>query len=137
VVAACIVLLLTGLISSACAAPVVIEYYHLKGCPDCDRFKPLMSELEHDLGGSISLTYTDVGTPEGLDRWQQHGFHEIPAVVVDGTFKIPKEEITEENLRAAIEQSLAGAEPQENSAPINRDIPFAFSWASSPGSRPA
>jgi len=52
---------------------------------------------------------------------------EVPAVVVDGTFKIPKEEITGENLRTAIEQSRAGAEPLENSPPINWDIPFAYS----------
>ena len=52
---------------------------------------------------------------------------EVPAVVVNGTVKIPKEEITDENLRAAIEQSRAGAEPQENSLPINWNIPLAYS----------
>jgi cytochrome c biogenesis protein CcdA len=64
---------------------------------------------------------------DGWERWNAYAFLEVPAVVVDGTVKIPKEEITEESLRAAIEQSLAGAEPQENSPPINWNIPFAFS----------
>lgn len=59
-----------------------------------------------------------------MERVQE--FFEVPAVVVDGTFKIPKEEITGENLRTAIEQSRAGAEPQEDSLPINWDIPFAY-----------
>lgn len=68
-----------------------------------------------------------MGTTEGLDWWQQHGFHEIPAVVVNSTIKIPGGEITEENVRAAIEQSRAGAEPQENPPPINWNIPLAYS----------
>ena len=115
------------MISYAGAAPIPIEYYYLDGCTACDQVKPLIAEVESDLGDSISLEYVDVGTTEGLDRWQQHGFHEIPAVVVNSTIKIPGGEITEENVRAAIEQSRAGAEPQENPPPINWNIPLAYS----------
>ncbi|HOI58415.1 MAG TPA: cytochrome c biogenesis protein [Methanoculleus sp.] len=125
-IAACI-FLLAGMISYAGAAPIPIEYYYLDGCTACDQVKPLIAEVESDLGDSISLEYVDVGTTEGLDRWQQHGFHEIPAVVVNSTIKIPGGEITEENVRAAIEQSRAGAEPQENPPPINWNIPLAYS----------
>jgi cytochrome c biogenesis protein CcdA len=115
------------MISYAGAAPIPIEYYYLDGCTACDQVKPLIAEVESDLGDSISLEYVDVGTTEGLDWWQQHGFHEIPAVVVNSTIKIPGGEITEENVRAAIEQSRAGAEPQENPPPINWNIPLAYS----------
>jgi len=125
-IAACI-FLLAGMISYAGAAPIPIEYYYLDGCTACDQVKPLIAEVESDLGDSISLEYVDVGTTEGLDWWQQHGFHEIPAVVVNSTIKIPGGEITEENVRAAIEQSRAGAEPQENPPPINWNIPLAYS----------
>ena len=127
VVAPCIILLLIGLISHAGAVPITIEYYYLEGCSDCDYIKPLITGIEHDLGEAVSLTYVDVRTPEGLECFRHYGFAEVPAVVVNGTFKIPKEEITEESLRAAIEQSLAGAEPQEDSPPINWNIPFAYS----------
>ena len=48
-------------------------------------------------------------------------------MVVNSTIKIPGGEITEENVRAAIEQSRAGAEPQENPPPINWNIPLAYS----------
>jgi len=124
---ACLILFLAGLIPYAGATSVPIEYYHLEGCYVCDRVQPLMTGIENDLGDLISLKYVDVGTTEGLDRWQQRGFHEIPAVVVNGTVRIPRDEITEENVRAAIEQSRAGAEPQENPPPINWDIPLAYS----------
>ena len=127
VIAPCTILLLIGLISHAGAVPITIEYYYLEGCSDCDHIKPLITGIERDLGASVSLTYVDVRTPEGLECFRHYGFLEVPAVVVNGTFTIPKEEITGENLRTAIEQSRAGAEPQENSPPINWDVPFAYS----------
>ena len=96
-------------------------------CPDCKLTDPLIADLESTYDGALTIEWIDVETVDSWERWNAYAFLEVPAVVVDGTFKIPKEEITEESLRAAIEQSLAGAEPQENSPPINWNIPFAFS----------
>jgi cytochrome c biogenesis protein CcdA len=96
-------------------------------CPDCKLTDPLIADLEGSYDGALAIEWIDVETVDGWERWNAYAFLEVPAVVVDGTVKIPKEEITEESLRAAIEQSLAGAEPQENSPPINWNIPFAFS----------
>ncbi|WP_214020310.1 cytochrome c biogenesis CcdA family protein [Methanoculleus sp.] len=127
VIAPCIILLLIGLVSHAGAVPITLEYYYLEGCSDCDHVKPLITEIERDLGESVSLAYLDVRTPEGLARFRHHGFTEVPAVVVNGAVRIPKEEITEENIRAAIEQSLSGTEPEAGLLAINWDIPFAYS----------
>jgi cytochrome c biogenesis protein CcdA len=87
----------------------------------------MIAEIALDFRVPVSLEYVDVGTPEGLDRLRQHGFHEIPAVVVNGTIKILKEEITEEGVRVAIERSLSGTEPEDNSSSINWNIPLAYS----------
>lgn len=125
--APCIILLLIGLVSHAGAASVAIEYFYLEGCSDCDQVKPLLAEIEHDLSSSVSLTYIDVRTSEGLERFRHYGFVEVPAVVVNGTVKIPKEEIAEESVRVAIERSLSRTELEDNSSPINWNIPFAYS----------
>lgn len=128
VIAVCLILLLTGLVSCADATPVPVEYYYLDGCSVCDRVKPLIAGIENDFGDSVSLEYVDVGTSEGTNRLRQDGFHEIPAVVVNGTVRIPREEITEENVRAAIEQSRAAdTGQQEDPSPINWNIPLAYS----------
>ncbi len=104
-----------------------LEYYHMDRCPDCKLTDPLIADLESAYDGALAIEWIDVETVDGWERWNAYAFLEVPAVVVDGTFKIPKEEITKESLRAAIEQSLAGAEPQENSPPIEWDIPLAYS----------
>ncbi|WP_265581716.1 cytochrome c biogenesis protein [Methanofollis aquaemaris] len=122
-----LILFLTYLIHCAGASPLTIEYYSIEGCSDCDLVKPLIEDIECDLDESVSVTYIDVRTPEGLDRWRQYGFREVPAVVVDGNTKIPKDEITEERIRAAIEQSFSGIEPKENLPTINWNIPLAYS----------
>ncbi|MDN7013708.1 cytochrome c biogenesis protein [Methanoculleus sp. FWC-SCC3] len=114
-------------IPAAAASTVSLEYYHMDRCSDCRFIDPLIADLEGAYDGALTIEWIDVETVEGWERWNAYAFLEVPAVVVDGTVKIPKEEITEESLRAAIEQSLAGEQPQENSPPINWDIPFAYS----------
>ncbi len=111
----------------AAASTISLEYYHMDRCPDCKLTDPLIADLEGSYDGALAIEWIDVETVDGWERWNAYAFLEVPAVVVDGTVKIPKEEITKGSLRAAIEQSLAGAEPQENSAPINWNIPFAYS----------
>ena len=111
----------------AATTTVSLEYYHMDRCPDCKLTDPLIADLEGAYDGILAIEWIDIETLEGWERWNAYEFLEVPAVVVDGTFKIPKEEITGENLRTAIEQSRAGAEPLENSPPINWDIPFAYS----------
>ena len=96
-------------------------------CPDCILTDPLIADLESTYDGALTIEWIDVETVDSWERWNAYAFLEVPAVVVNGTVTIPKEEITDENLRAAIEQSLAGAEPQENSPPINWNIPLAYS----------
>ena len=111
----------------AAATTVSLEYYHMDRCPDCELTDPLIADLEGAYDGVLAIEWIDVETVDGWERWNAYEFLEVPAVVINGAIKIPKEEITEENLRAAIEQSLAGAEPQEDSPPINWDIPLAYS----------
>lgn len=123
----CLIIVIEGLISCASAAPINIEYYSINGCSVCEHFKPLMTDIEHDYGTLISVTYIDVHTSESLERWRQYGFLEVPAVVVNGTIKIPREEITEEHVRAAIEQSLSGNEHKTSPHVIDWNIPLAYS----------
>ena len=128
VVITCMIIFLIGLIPSAGAAPVEIEYYYLKDCSDCDHIKSLITGMECDLGSSIAVMYIDVRTPDGLDRFRWHGFHEVPAVVVNGTIQIPKEELTEENIRVAIERVHSETDMGETPSDIDWDVPLAYSF---------
>ena len=114
-------------IPAVVASTIPLEYYHMDRCPDCKLTDPLIADLEGAYDGALTIEWIDVETVDSWERWNAYAFLEVPAVVVNGTVTIPKEEITDENLRAAIEQSRAGAEPQENSLPINWNIPLAYS----------
>lgn len=127
IVAVAVAMVLIGLIPLAGASVIHVEYFHTSRCSECELTYPIIADLKGAYGSTLNVEEIDVNTPDGWERWHQYAFLEVPAVVVAGTVKIPKEEIAEKNLRAAIEQSLAGAEPQENSPPINWDIPLAYS----------
>jgi len=114
-------------IPAVATSTIPLEYYHMDRCPDCKLTDPLIADLEGSYDGALAIEWIDVETVDGWERWNAYEFLEVPAVVVGGIVKIPKEEITEENLRAAIEQTRAGEQPQENSPPINWNIPLAYS----------
>jgi cytochrome c-type biogenesis protein len=105
---------------------VPVEYYYMDGCSDCDHVKPLIAEVDQNLSGTISITYIDVGTPEGLELWQQYGFLEVPALVINGTIKIPKEEINQNRLETEIQRCLTGEETKENDLSVDWSIPLAY-----------
>ena len=86
----------------AATTTVSLEYYHMDRCLDCKLTDPLIADLEGAYDGILAIEWIDVETLEGWERWNAYEFFEVPAVVVDGTFKIPKEEITGENLRVTI-----------------------------------
>ncbi len=127
IVVVTVVIGLIGLVTIAGASSIHMEYFHVSQCSACELTDPIIVGLERTYDNTLIVERIDVNTPDGWKRWRQYDFIEVPAVVINGAIKIPKEEITVENLRVAIEQSLAGAEPQESSPPIDWDIPFAFS----------
>ena len=120
------IILFTGLIPCASAVPVTVEYYYMDGCSDCDHVKPLIAEVGQNFSGAVSITYIDVGTPEGLEHWQQYGFLEVPALVVNGTVKIPKEEINQKRLETEIQRCLTGKKTTENDLSVDWNIPLAY-----------
>jgi cytochrome c biogenesis protein CcdA/glutaredoxin-related protein len=89
------------LVSSSSAQPIDVEYFYQIGCPDCKVTAPIIDLIESEYE-NVNITRTDVMVAEGLDRWKVYGFREVPAVVVNNETLIPKEEITEENMRAVI-----------------------------------
>ncbi|WAI01074.1 urease accessory protein UreH domain-containing protein [Methanogenium organophilum] len=115
-------------ISTVGASTIFLEYYHMDRCSDCKITDPLIADLENAYDGTLTIEWIDTGTLEGWERWKPHGFLEVPAVVVNGTIKIPKEEITEENIRAAIERALSETDRGEIPSDIDWDIPLAYSF---------
>ena len=127
IVAVAVAMVLIGLIPLAGASAIHVEYFHASRCSECELTYPIIADLKGVYGPALNVEEIDVNTPDGWEQWHQYGFLEVPAVVVNGTVTIPKEEITEENVRAAIEQFLSGTEPETDPPTINWDIPFAYS----------
>jgi cytochrome c-type biogenesis protein len=114
-------------IPAAAVSAISLEYYHMDRCPDCMSTDPLIADLDGAYDGILTIEWIDVETEEGWERWNTYGFLEVPAVVVNGTITIPKDDITEERVRAAIEQSFSETKPGASTPAINWDIPLAYS----------
>lgn len=123
------------------AEPVSIQYFHQKGCHDCEITDPIVDRIESQYNNGIIITQIETSTVDGFNQWNKYGFLEVPAIVINNETKVPKEEITEEKLKTLIDEHLAEEEniteytteeatrkEQENEY-INTDLnlPFAYS----------
>jgi len=126
-VVACIIYLLLLPIPSASAEGIFVEYFHMEECPDCEKTDPLILNLETTYGGNIIVSWTNVDTTEGWEKWSTYSFIEVPAIVINNETKIPKDEITEDNLRSIIAVYLAGGKPDNELLSTEWSIPLAYS----------
>lgn len=119
------VLLLLSIPASA-AQPLYIEYFHQTGCHDCEITDPIIEQIEKQYE-NIEIVRIDVINSEGFNQWNQYGFIEVPAVVINNETKIPKEELTEEKLRLSIERYLKDNKPEKQYINSDLNLPFAYS----------
>lgn len=113
-------------IPTTCAQPVSIEYFHQTGCHDCVRTDPIIDKIEKQYE-DIEIVRIDVIDIDGFNRWNQYGFIEVPAVVINNVTKIPKEEITEENLKLLITEHIETSNPKNEYINSDLNLPFAYS----------
>lgn len=130
------------LIPMACANSITVQYFHQKGCHDCEITDPIVDRIETQYkNNTIIISKIETSTVDGFNQWNKYGFLEVPAIVMNNETKVPKEEITEEKLKTLIDEHLAEEEniteytteeatrkEQENEY-INTDLnlPFAYS----------
>ncbi|WP_235271230.1 cytochrome c biogenesis protein, partial [Methanosarcina mazei] len=124
----------------ACAEPVTIQYFHQKGCHDCEITDPIVDRIEAQYENMV-ISKIETSTADGFNQWNKYGFLEVPAIVINNETKIPKEEITEEKLKTLIDEYLVEEEniteytteevtrKEQEIEYINTDLnlPFAYS----------
>lgn len=99
---------LSFLMPVAYANPITIQYFHQKGCHDCEIADPIVDQIEAQYkDNNIVIINIETSTTDGFNQWNKYGFVEVPAIVINNEIKIPKEEITEEKLRTSIDGYLA------------------------------
>lgn len=123
-----------------CAEPVTIQYFHQKGCHDCEITDPIVDRIEAQYENMV-ISKIETSTADGFNQWNKYGFLEVPAIVINNETKIPKEEITEEKLKTLIDEYLVEEEniteytteevtrKEQEIEYINTDLnlPFAYS----------
>ena len=107
---------------------VYVEYFYLPGCPDCEKTDPIIERIEEEYGDAIIVEWVDVSSWDGWERWKQYNFTEVPAVVVNHEYRIPKGEISYEKLKEVIDMYLYGGEQEETSEDLN-GIPLLLSFS--------
>lgn len=128
------VLCLTTIILSTLVQPVLadekirIDFFYSSGCSDCEEKEPIIDEIEQEYANKIVVYRKDISMDERyMDQWINHGFFDIPAIVVNNKTKIPKEEITKKHLQEVIEAYLSGNETENNQSQ-RVHIPFLGSF---------
>ena len=107
---------------------VYVEYFYLPGCLDCEKTDPIIERIENEYGDAILVEWVDVSTREGWERWKQYNFTEVPAIVINHEYKMPKEEISYEKLKQIIDMYLHGEEQEKTSEGLN-GIPLLLSFS--------
>jgi len=114
---------------------VVLEFFFSSGsCEFCEEKKPIVTDIESYYGSNITVIRYPVDRFDYIDNYNKlksYGFDSYPAVVVKNT-SIEKytllfsyENITFENLRAAIDYHLAGNYSKEPPKPTEEST-FCF-----------
>ncbi|QIB91636.1 cytochrome c biogenesis protein [Methanosarcina mazei] len=99
------------LIPMACANSITVQYFHQKGCHDCEITDPIVDRIETQYkNNTIIISKIETSTVDGFNQWNKYGFLEVPAIVVNNETKLPKEEITEEKLKTLIDEYLVEEE---------------------------
>ncbi|AKB72101.1 Hypothetical protein MSMAC_2211 [Methanosarcina mazei C16] len=126
----------------ACANSITVQYFHQKGCHDCEITDPIVDRIETQYkNNTIIISKIETSTVDGFNQWNKYGFLEVPAIVVNNETKLPKEEITEEKLKTLIDEYLVEEEniteytteevtrKEQEIEYINTDLnlPFAYS----------
>jgi len=110
------------------SSQVYVEYFYLPGCPDCEKTDLIIERIENEYGDAIIVEWVDVSTREGWERWKQYNFTEVPAIVINHEYKMPKEEISYEKLKQIIDMYLHGEEQEKTSEDFN-GIPLLLSFS--------
>lgn len=113
-------------ISIVDAQNVSIEYFHQTGCYDCKITDPIIDQIEKEYE-FVEIIRIDVNTIDGFNKWKKYEFLEVPAIVINNETKIPKEEITEENLKLLITNYYEDDVPEFKYINNTLSLPFAYS----------
>lgn len=92
-------------VSVVSAQPVIVQYFHQEGCPDCEITDSIIDNIEMQYS-NITIQRFETDTFEGYDQWSKYGFVEVPAIVINNQTKVPKEKISEERIKRLIDEYL-------------------------------
>ena len=92
---------------------VYVEYFYSSSCTDCAVVTPIIDEIEQQYEDVIEIERLEVSIQQNWDRWYGYDFVEVPAIVINFELKIPIDEITEEYVKAKIDEYLSDQKPDQ------------------------
>lgn len=100
--------------SVAAEKKVVVDFYYSESCGTCEAYKLIIRDIEgnESFTGEIIVNWKEVGSnTTNWEEWRNLGFYTYPSVAVysktNNLTKIPKGDLTYENLSAVIEAYIA------------------------------
>ena len=103
---------------------VVLEYYYSESCGSCKEKTLIVDEIEQNYTSRITVVRKEVGSNNtNWQEWKDHGFSLYPSVVINNETKIPKNNITKENLEAILNSYIAEIEANKTDSNMI-ELPF-------------
>ena len=90
---------------------VVLAYYYSASCGSCKPKTAIVEEIAQNYTGRVAVIMKEVGSNQtNREEWESYGFTLYPSAVINNETKIPKENITRENLELLLNSYLAASE---------------------------
>ncbi|MEM0493447.1 MAG: thioredoxin domain-containing protein [Candidatus Thermoplasmatota archaeon] len=100
--------------SQSISTPLELEFFYSEGCPDCQEAKPIIETIQEEYKNNISITWREITLIENWEIFIAYNLSEVPALVINKTTKLSKEEITKDNLEKIINKIISGEKPENN-----------------------
>jgi thiol-disulfide isomerase/thioredoxin len=101
-------IMITPLVSAA-QRYVTIDFYYSSTCPSCKPYIKIMKEIDENYTGKIHINWKDFAGPGGevnRTEWREHGFKTYPCALIENETKVPKENLTRDNLEAILKEYI-------------------------------
>jgi thiol-disulfide isomerase/thioredoxin len=86
---------------------ITLDFYYSESCEPCEKYKPIINEIETNYTETLIVHRKEVGSNHtNWQEWNNYGFTEYPSVVINNEAKVPKNNITYENLENIINSRI-------------------------------
>ena len=105
---------------------ILLEYFYSASCPACKEKTAIIDEIEKEYAGKIIVIKKEISSNlTNRNEWSNYGFSQYGCAVINGEIKIPRDNLTKENLEEILDGLINRYTSNEtNNKNITIELPF-------------